>query len=107
MTNFDFENRTVASPYTVPDGFFDQMEERLALQAAAISREKPRPTAAWRYAAAAAVAALIVGTAALLRPSSARPTADYDEIAQMFQQLSSDDQNSMLESYRDDIFMNQ
>ncbi len=41
MTNFDFEKRTLASPYTVPDGFFEQMEDTLAMRAASIRYNAP------------------------------------------------------------------
>ena len=106
MTEFDFEKRTVPSPYTVPDGFFERMEERVAASVAVRRRERagylpPR----LRYAAAAAVAALVVGTAALFQPAS-EASDGYDEIARLFQQMSPDDQNSMLDSYSDDVFIN-
>lgn len=107
MTNFEFEKRAVKSPYTVPDGFFEQMEERIALRAAATPRPASRfLTPRLRYAAAAAVAAVLIGTAAIFAPSQ-KPADNYDEIAQLFNQLSPDDQRSMLESYHDDIFMNE
>lgn len=107
MTNFDFEKRTLASPYTVPDGFFEQMEDKLAMRAASIRFPQPRLiTRRLRYAAAAAVAALVIGTAALYDSSKSNPE-NFDEIARLFQQLSPDDQNSMLESYQDDIFINE
>lgn len=107
MTNFDFEKRTLASPYTVPEGFFEQMEDRLAMRAASTPLRRPRQiTSRLRLAAAAAFAALVIGSAALYDSSTSNPE-NFDEIARLFQQLSPDDQNSMLESYQDDIFMNE
>ncbi|MDE7141670.1 MAG: hypothetical protein K2O33_02085, partial [Muribaculaceae bacterium] len=102
--NFEFEKRAGAAPYTVPDGFFERMEERIVMRAVALPAAKPRLLSSRLcYAAAAAVAALVVGTAALFQPG--RQVSDgYDEIAQLFQQLPQDDQNEMLESYQDDIF---
>lgn len=105
MTKLDFEQRAVASPYTVPDGFFEQMEERIALRVAAEGRPGARfLTPRLRYASAAAVAALVACSAALFQPARTAPD-DYDEIAGLFRQMSADDQISMLESYQDDIFM--
>lgn len=107
MANFDFEKRTLASPYTVPEDFFEQMEDRLAMRAASIRFPQTHlMTRRLRYAAAAAVVALVIGTAALYDSPASSPE-NFDEIARLFQQLSPDDQNSMLESYQDDIFMNE
>ncbi len=105
MENFDFEKRAVPSPYTVPDGFFDQMEERLASR---VAEQRPKTTRVLpfrlRYAAAAVVA-IAIGSVALMRPP-ATESDNFDDIARVFQQMSPDDQYSMLESYQDDIFMN-
>lgn len=107
MKRFEFENRKMRSPYTVPPGFFNQMEERLMARVAQESVKKtPRFTLSpFRIAAAAAVVALVVGSGTLLKRQAINSDS-YDDIAQCFEQLSAEDQYSMLESYQDDIFIN-
>lgn len=97
-------------PYTVPDGFFEQLEKDI------LSHVQPGPatvpSGSHKYklllwgrgvAAVAAVAVLVwIGGAVL---GSLRQD-NIAEVEQAFASLSTDDQDYMLSVYQDDLFMN-
>ena len=88
-------NKTM--PYTVPEGFFEDMEERL-MQEVAPEKKKPtlRNAALWTgFAVAASLALLIV-----LRQVWHNPEDEsFEQVEMAFNQLSDSDQELMLEYY--------
>ena len=84
-------------PYTVPEGFFDEMEERL-MQEVATEKKKPtvRKVALWTSLAVAASLALL-----LVLRHGWHNTEDesFKQVEMAFNQLSDSDQELMLEYY--------
>jgi hypothetical protein len=84
-------------PYTVPEGFFDEMEERL-MQEVATEKKKPtvRKVALWTSLAVAASLALL-----LVLRHGWHNTEDesFKQVEMAFNQLSDGDQELMLEYY--------
>ena len=93
----DLENIGKTMPYTVPDGFFETMEERL-MQEVTATKKKPRQrnVALWTGIAIAASLALLL----VLRQGL--PHSDsvlFEQMEVAFNQLSEGDQQLMLEYY--------
>ena len=84
-------------PYTVPEGFFDEMEQRL-IQEVATEKKKPtlRKVALWTSLAVAASLALL-----LVLRHGWHNTEDesFEQVEMAFNQLSDSDQELMLEYY--------
>ena len=93
----DLENMGKKMPYTVPEGFFEDMEERL-MQEVTPEKKKPmlRNAALWTgFAVAASLALLIV-----LRQVWHNPEDEsFEQVEMAFNQLSDSDQELMLEYY--------
>ena len=108
--DFDFNRIGKRMPYTVPEGFFDEMEDRIRKEvsdepAAGTDRRLfPMRMAARAVAAVAAAVALLVVIDTCLTGNG---TADIPSIELAFNRLSSEDQTYLLETYQDDIFMNE
>lgn len=108
--NFDFDSVGKRMPYTVPEGFFDRLEEDILqeVQPAAVPaapKAGHRKLRLWLQSAAAAAAIALVwlGGARLLHPSAER----LPDVEQVFADLSTDDQDYMLSVFQDDVFMNE
>lgn len=109
---FDFEMIGKKMPYSVPEGFFDTMEENIH---SALSVTKTHPFSStvknkrrkWIYlltGAVAAVALLLLTLRIFLsNPSASEYSFEMVELA--FNNLSIDDQNFLMEVYEDDVFM--
>lgn len=94
-------------PYSVPEGFFEQFNEHIC---ATVAKETPRrkilsalPT--WRKiwhttASAAAIAALVIAFKGLA-PDAVH--AENITIEQAFNNLSDEDQDALLDTYRADV----
>lgn len=107
--NFDFNKIGKRMPYTVPDGFFDELEQNVMLKAGigqteTVRRKRPlmRVVITALTSAVAAVALFVVFNAGF----SKEATVEFDDVEQAFAQLSSDDQAYMLQVYQEDIFLN-
>jgi hypothetical protein len=87
-------------PYTVPEGFFDEMEERLMQEVETKKRNlKTRNVALWTgFAVAASLALLLV----LRQGLSKGDDGSFEQVEMAFNQLSDSDQELMLE-YFDEI----
>jgi hypothetical protein len=87
-------NKTM--PYTVPDGFFEEMEERLMREVEPKKKnQKLRNVALWTgFAVAASLALLLV-----LRHGWYNNNKSYEQVEMAFNQLSDGDQELMLEYY--------
>ena len=93
----DLEKMKKTMPYTVPDGFFDMMEERLKQETVA-KKEKSnmRKVALWTgFAVAASLALLLV-----VRQVSSRSTEhSFEQVETAFNQLSDADQEIIFDYY--------
>jgi len=107
--NFDFNKIGKRMPYTVPEGFFDEMERDIMQQAGIMRTEAPRRkrplvrviiTAVTSVAAAAAL--FVVFSTGFKQEKPVGMT----DVEQAFAQLSAEDQAYMLQVYQDDIFLN-
>ena len=125
-TNFDF-NKTgkfnfdqvgQRMPYSTPEGFFKEMEANILEQ---VKNDKPepvriqpkkRPLMKVIWAAAMAVAASVAVLLVLnidFSASSSQPSQannEIQEVDQAFAQLSSADQDYLLDVYQEDVFLN-
>jgi len=84
-------------PYTVPEGFFDEMEARLMQE---VTTEKKKPTvrkvALWTSLAVAASLALLL---VLRHGWHSTEDESFKQVEMAFNQLSNSDQELMLEYY--------
>lgn len=114
--NFDFDNVGKRMPYTTPDGFLDQLENKvwqevkadLAPAATVAPKRKSYriPIISTLLAAAACVAVIfMVHPFAAKQPSA--PADSFAPVAQAYANLSAEDQAYMLEVYQEDVFLNE
>lgn len=101
--NFDFDNIGKREPYTVPDDFFVNLQDRI--ESETISKRKPR-ILSWRYilsgvSSAAAVIAIILAIGLHFGDNR----YDLDDVEQRFARLSESDQDYLLEIYQEDILL--
>lgn len=84
-------------PYTIPEGFFDKMEERL-MQEVVTEKKKPtaRKVALWTSLAVAASLALLL---VLRHGWHSTEDESFKQVEMAFNQLSDSDQELMLEYY--------
>ena len=116
--NFDFGKVGKRMPYSTPEGFFKEMEANILEQ---VKDDKPepvriqpkkRPLMKVIWAAAMAVAASVAVLLVLnidFSASSSQPSQADNEIQvvdQAFAQLSSADQDYLLDVYQEDVFLN-
>ena len=93
----DLEKMKKTMPYTVPDGFFDMMEERLKQETVA-KKEKSnlRKVALWTgLAVAASLALLMVLRQGLFQTEE----SSFEQVEIAFTQLSDTDQELMFDYY--------
>jgi len=105
---FDFKKVGKRMPYRVPDGFFDQMEDRVMSQ---IQQEtKPTKGRIFRMvfgtfaAAAAAIALFFVVHKAL--PADMTSEESFSMVELAYNNLSAEDQEYLVQVYEDDLFIN-
>ena len=93
----DLEKMKKTMPYTVPDGFFDMMEERLKQETVA-KKEKSnlRKVALWMGLAVAASLALLM---VLRQGLSQTEESSFEQVEIAFTQLSDTDQELMFDYY--------
>ena len=115
---FDFDQVGKRMPYSTPEGFFKEMEANILEQ---VKDDKPKPVGIQPkkrplmkviWAAAMAVAASVAVLLVLnidFSASSSQPSQADNEIQavdQAFAQLSSADQDYLLDVYQEDVFLN-
>lgn len=104
---FDFEKIGKRMPYSTPEDFFPQLEERIRREV--FPQSSPRPSRRFVFLrqslGVVAASAAAVGLFFLFhgRPA-ATPSADFAAIEQAFSNLSAEDQAYLLDIYREDIF---
>jgi len=93
----DLEKIGKTMPYTVPEGFFDAMEERLMQEVTAKKKKTKLPKVVlWTGVAVAASLALLM----MLRQGFSKVETDsFEQVEMAFNQLSDDDQQLILDYY--------
>ena len=104
---FDFDKVGKRMPYTVPEGFFDNLEENVWNEMKADCAEKKngklRLFMRSAMAAAATVTLLFVINMGVSKPEP----VTVNDIDQAFSQLTADDQTYLLDIYQNDVFINE
>ena len=101
--NYDFSKIGKQMPYTVPDGFFDELEENVmskCTQRVRIIRIAIRTA----LAIAACIVLLLVVKKALPQGNDTS-TDDFENVELAFNNLSTDDQDYLLEVYQEEQFL--
>ena len=106
---FDLNAMGKRMPYTVPEGFFDKMEESVMQK---VKEEKLQPKKG-RKAMRIALRSMVAVAAAIalffvVQPLLTKGNADdFESVELAFGQLSTDDQDFLIQVYEeDDLFMN-
>ena len=110
--NYDFSHIGKQMPYTVPDGFFDELEENVMKELkgsntpSGESRKARivRMTVCAIIAVAACIALLFIVKKALPQGSDTT-TDDFENVELAFNNLSTDDQDYLLEVYQEEQFL--
>ena len=108
---FDFEQVGKRMPYTVPDGFFDEIEENVIKEVRSEGLEvreypKRRKTLTITICSIMAIAAAV---ALFFVVQPLLPKSNEDDFASVelaFNNLSTDDQDFLIQVYEDDLFIN-
>ena len=115
--NYDFNRIGKQMPYTVPDGFFDQLEENVMKEwkeeggkrkeDTSLSRKARIIRIAFRavLAAAACIALLLIVRKALPQNSGTDVADDFASVELAFNNLSTEDQDYLLEVYQEEQFL--
>lgn len=98
---FDFKTIDKRMPYSVPDGFFDRMEENV------MQSLTPRPAhrVGWRLLLAAAAVVAIFFIVRAVWPQTV--VDDFEPVELAFDNLDADDQDYLLALYADDELMDE
>jgi uncharacterized membrane protein YvbJ len=95
----DLDEMSKTMPYTVPEGFFDEMEERLMQEVAPRKTKlKTRNVVLWTSLAVAASLALLL---VLRQGWHHSDEASFEQVEMAFNQLSDSDQQLMLELFEE------
>ena len=107
--NFDFSKIGKQMPYTVPDDFFEKLEENVMKEVKAQPAKKNKAkTIRMAIRAALAVAAclaLFLIVKKNLPQGNGTITDDFDNVELAFNNLSTEDQDYLLEVYQEEQFM--
>ena len=97
----ELEKMKKSTPYTVPEGFFDEMEKRF-MQEVATEKKKPtvRKVALWTSLTVAASLALLL---VLHQRLAKTEESSFEQVEMAFNQLSDADQQLLLE-YFDEMY---
>ena len=107
--NYDFSKIGKQMPYTVPDSFFDQLEEHVMSEVVNAQPTKKKANVV-RMAIRAAIAiaaciALFLVVKKVLPQSDNTVTDDFDSVELAFNNLSADDQDYLLEVYQEELIL--
>ena len=108
--NFDFSKIGKQMPYTVPDNFFDELEKNVMneVKAQPVKKNKAKTIRmVIRTAlAVAACLALFLIVKKTLPQDRDNTIDDFDNVELAFNNLSTEDQDYLLEVYQEELFMN-
>ena len=109
---FDFEKIGKKMPYSVPEGFFDTMEENIH---SALSETNTHPLSStvknkhlkriYLLTGAVAAVALLLLTLRIFLSNPSASEYSFENVELAFNNLSLDDQDFLMEIYEDDVFM--
>ena len=109
---FDFEMIGKKMPYSVPENFFDTMEENLKTMVMETDNTSTHPIRknnhrkrVYLTTGIVAAVALLLLTVRILIPKQSASDYSFDHVELAFNNLSIDDQDFLMEVYEDDIFM--
>ena len=107
--NYDFSKIGKQMPYTVPDDFFDKLEENVMNEVKAQSAKTKKATVI-RMAIRAAIAvaaciALFLVVKKVLPQGNDTTTDDFENVELAFNNLSTEDQDYLLEVYQEELFL--
>ena len=109
---FNFEKIGKKMPYSVPENFFDTMEENLKTMVMETDNTPTHPIKKnnhrkWVYLTTGIVAAvaLLLLTVHIFLPKQSASDYSFDQVELAFNNLSMDDQDFLMEVYEDDVFM--
>ena len=106
--NYDFSKIGKQMPYTVPDGFFDKLEEDVMneVKAQPVRKKAVAIRMAIRTAiAVAACIALFFVVKKVLPQGQNAATDDFEKVELAFNNLSTEDQDYLLEVYQEEQFL--
>ena len=106
--NYDFSKIGKQMPYTVPDGFFDKLEENVMNEVKAQPVRKKAVTIRMAIRTAIAVAACIAlffVVKKVLPQGQNAATDDFEKVELAFNNLSTEDQDYLLEVYQEELFL--
>ena len=106
--NYDFSKIGKQMPYTVPDGFFDKLEENVMNEVKAQPVRKKAVTIRMAIRTAIAVAACIAlffVVKKVLPQGQNAATDDFENVELAFNNLSTEDQDYLLEVYQEELFL--
>ena len=107
--NYDFSKIGKQMPYTVPDGFFDQLEENVMSKVTAQPAKTKKATVirmAIRTAIAiAACIALFLVVRKVLPQGNDTAIDDFENVELAFNNLSTEDQDYLLEVYQEELLL--
>ena len=112
MKQFDFEQVGKRMPYNIPDGFFDKLEENV-MEEVRGKKENVREDSNRKKALHIALRSVLAVAAALALFFVVQPllpkdnTGDFENVELAFNNLSTEDQDFILQIYEDDdLFIN-
>ena len=106
--NYDFSRIGKQMPYTVPDGFFDKLEENVMNEVKAQPARKKATVVRMAIRAAIAIAAciaLFLVVKKVLPQGQDTAIDDFENVELAFNNLSTDDQDYLLEVYQEELFL--
>ena len=106
--NYDFSKIGKQMPYTVPDGFFDQLEENVMNEVKAQPARKKATVLRMAIRAAIAIAAciaLFLVVKKVLPQDNDTITDDFENVELAFNNLSTEDQDYLLDVYQEELFL--
>ena len=108
--NYDFSKIGKQMPYTVPDGFFDKLEENVMNEVKAQPAKKKKKATIIRIAIRAAIAVaacitLFLVVKKVLPQGNDTATDDFENVELAFNNLSTEDQDYLLEVYQEELFL--
>lgn len=106
--NYDFSRIGKQMPYTVPDGFFDKLEENVMNEVKAQPTKKKATIVRMAIRAALTVAAciaLFLVVKKMLPQGTDTGTDDFENVELAFNNLTTDDQDYLLEVYQEELFL--
>ena len=106
--NYDFSRIGKQMPYTVPDDFFDKLEENVMNEVKAQPTKRKATIVRMAIRAALAVAAciaLFLVVKKVLPHGTDTGTDDFENVELAFNNLTTDDQDYLLEVYQEELFL--